>query len=70
MVRNRDGFQMAAGWMRAGLARPGRRLKAPEEGNRGQQRLRYEDLAGRAAAAVCRCRLFFISTGGMLAGMA
>jgi len=36
--RCRDGFQMAAGWMRAGLARPGRRLKAPGEGNRGQQR--------------------------------
>ena len=37
-VRSRDGFQMTAGWMRAGLLRPGRRLKAPEEGNRGRQR--------------------------------
>ena len=36
-VRSRDGFQMAVGWMRADLARPDRRLKAPEEGNRGQQ---------------------------------
>ena len=34
----RDGFQMAAGWMCAALLRPGRRLKAPEEGNRGQRR--------------------------------
>ena len=34
----RDGFQMAAGWMCAGLLGPGRRLKAPEEGNRGQRR--------------------------------
>ena len=33
----RDGFQMAVGWMRADFARPDRRLKAPEEGNRGQQ---------------------------------
>ena len=31
-------FQMVAGWMCAGLLRPGRRLKAPEEGNREQQR--------------------------------
>jgi len=30
---------MAAGWMRADLRRPGRRLKAPGEGNRSQQRL-------------------------------
>jgi hypothetical protein len=29
---------MAAGWLRAGLARLGWRLKAPGEGNRGQQR--------------------------------
>jgi hypothetical protein len=28
---------MTAGWMRAGYLRPGRRLKAPEEGNRGQR---------------------------------
>ena len=37
-VYSRDGFQMAAGWMRAGLLGPGGRLKAPEEGNREQQR--------------------------------
>ena len=30
---SRDGFQMAAGWLGAGLARPGRRLKAPGEGS-------------------------------------
>jgi len=41
-VRSRDGFQMAAGWMRAGYLRPGRRLKAPEEGNRGQRRSAME----------------------------
>ena len=35
--RSRDGFQMAVGWMRADFARPDRRLKAPEEGKRGQQ---------------------------------
>ncbi len=40
--RFRDGFQMAAGWMGAGLLRPGRRLKAPEDGNRGQQRCAME----------------------------
>jgi hypothetical protein len=39
---SRNGFQMAVGWMRAGLLRPGRRLKAPEEGNRGQQRCAME----------------------------
>ena len=33
----RNGFQMAAGWTGAGLARPRRRLKALEEGNRGQR---------------------------------
>ena len=42
VVCKRDGFQMAAGWMRAGLLRPGRRLKAPEEGNREQQRYAME----------------------------
>jgi hypothetical protein len=41
-LRNRDGFQMEAGWMRVGLLRPGRRLKVSEEGNRGQQRCAME----------------------------
>jgi hypothetical protein len=41
-ARNRDGFQMVAGWMCAGVLRPGRRLKAPEEGNRGQRRSAME----------------------------
>jgi hypothetical protein len=43
---------MAAGWMGAGLPRPGRRLKAPGEGNRGQRGLRYGDLNRRVAGAV------------------
>jgi len=50
--RLRDGFQMAAGWMRAGHPRPGRRLKAPGERNRGQRGMRYGDLCPRLAGAV------------------
>ena len=38
--------------MPAGVPRPGRRLKAPGEGNRGQQGLGYEDFTWRAGAAV------------------
>ena len=56
---SRDGFQMAAGWMGAGLARPGRRLKAPGEGNRGQRGMRYGDLSGRAAKAVAHSGPFW-----------
>jgi hypothetical protein len=36
-VGSRNGFQMAAGWMWAGPLRPGRRLKALEERNRGKR---------------------------------
>jgi hypothetical protein len=35
--RNRNGFQMPAGWMRGRHPWHGRRLKALEEGNRGQR---------------------------------
>ncbi len=70
MVRKRDGFQMAAGWMRAGLVEPGRRLKAPEEGNRGQQRMRYGDFSERGAAAVGSFRLFWATAGEILAAAA
>jgi hypothetical protein len=56
---SRDGFQMAAACRRAGSPRPGRRLKAPEEGNRGQQGLGYGDLIGRVAAAVANSGPFW-----------
>ena len=62
--RSRDGFQMAAGWMRAGLARPGRRLKAPGEGNRGQHGLGYGDFTERAGAAVSKLRRLFVAGCG------
>jgi hypothetical protein len=58
---------MAAGWMRAGFLRPGRRLKAPEEGNRGQRQKRYGDLSGRAALTASSFRLIFVSAGFVLA---
>jgi hypothetical protein len=67
LVRKRDGFQMAAGWMRAGHIRPGRRLKAPEEGNRGQQGMCYGDLSGRAALAGGSFGLFWAAASGILA---
>jgi hypothetical protein len=43
-------------------SRPGRRLKAPEEGNRGQQGLCYGDFIERPGAAVSKLlRLFVVA---------
>ena len=51
---------MTAGWMHAGDRRPGRRLKAPEEGNRGQQVLCYGDFIEGPGAAVSKLRRVFV----------
>jgi hypothetical protein len=43
-----------------GSSAAGRRLKAPEEGNRGQQGLCYGDFIERPSAAVSKLRRLFV----------
>ena len=59
------GFRWRPDGCARGLLRPGRRLKAPEEGNRGQ-RDAYGDLSDTAAVSVGGSTRFLFAAGWMV----